>query len=283
MGTGRRVVVTGTGFPGTTKTINYLQDGTIAAFASLAKLLGENVILYGVEQIENSTNYTAGAVSLGGYILPFEAGQYNDFVTLIVETDYATYDADDNNDGVQDSKQAYERRYLKFGTHTGFSFEFAALKRLKTILELSEFALPDGVVIDNNYIPLTQAMVDKLAGIAEGAQVNVQANWNGAQGTPQAILNKPDDLARILKKSSLYVGDVISPGNQEFTVSFPNVGTSNYQVLVTFESSSESTAHASATLSYAVHSRTATSFKILVREFTGSTQALRIYYTILSL
>ena len=196
MGSGKRIVVSATGFPGTNKTWRFIQDAWREPLNALALLSGNKTILSGVEVAGG--NVSNGFIAYNGEILPFVGGATHASVTLIEETETVNYDVDIDNDGQQDNLPAYKTRYFKPGTEGVVTFPFTDLKRLKTVLELSEFELPDGVVIDATYIKFTQAMLDKLNSIDFGAEVNVQANWNEASSASDAyILNKPFTELRI--------------------------------------------------------------------------------------
>ncbi len=153
-----------------------------------------------------------------------------------------------------------------------------SLFRLKSIQELSQFSMPDGVVVDPNYLAFTQVMLDKLNGIQAGAQVNVKPSWTAAAGSANEILNKPDILD-VLTRGTVNIGDI---GNASYPVNFIGytAPTTNYAVYVSFETVSGSTALNSATYYYVVHSKTTTGFQITMRETGNVQQALILNYMI---
>jgi len=280
MGTGKQLIFSGTGYPGTIDTWRFIQAAFSEAFTGVAAVMGDKVILTGINPIDGGNNRTMGYVSYGGEILLFESGTYQDNVTIIETTVSAEYDKDTNNDGVRDIAPVMKTRYMRFGTDGVTTFPFAYLLRLQTMLQLSQFTLPAGIVIDPNYLQLTAAMVVKLAGIEAGAQVNVKPNWNAATGAANEILNKPNVLT-VLARGTVLIGDVsASNNNGEYTITFASVGTSNYQVHLTFESTSAAAAPQTATLMYSVFSKTATSFSMHLSETGNYTQNLRIAYTL---
>jgi hypothetical protein len=135
--------------------------------------------------------------------------------------------------------------------------------RLKTIQELSQFQLPPGIVIDENYLAFTQAMLNKLNGIQANAQVNVKPDWNALPSAANGILNRPNGLMVIYDTKTVFVGDVF--GAQEITVFIENVPTANYQVIPTFFDA----ATQGGTYTYSITERTQSQFKIRLRE-TGN-------------
>ena len=85
---------------------------------------------------------------------------------------------------------------------------------------------------DNNY---TTNELNKLQGIEALAQVNVKPSWTAASGAENEILNKP------VIPNVLHIGvfDLIDFPNVYYesrTVTFPDVGTSNYMVLSSIKS-----------------------------------------------
>lgn len=156
--------------------------------------------------------------------------------------------------------------------------QFLTIPKIKSLLELSQFSMPDGVVVDPNYLAFTQAMLDKLNGIQAGAQVNVKPSWTAAAGSANEILNKPDILD-VLTRGTVNIGDI---GNASYPVIFIGytAPTTNYAVYVSFETVSGSTALNSATYYYVVHSKTTTGFQITMRETGNGTQALILNYMI---
>lgn len=196
MGSGKHLIVSATGFPGTNQTWRFIQQAWREPLEGLAALAGNKVIVSGVNQllvpIGQPMTYNSGYISYNNEILPFTGGQYQTTITLIEDTENVNYDVDTDNDGQQDSLPAYKVRSFRFGTGGIVTFPFSDLVRLKTIKDLSQFALPSGVVIDATYIKFTQAMLDKLNGIQAGAEVNVQADWNmTTPGSDAYIKNKP--------------------------------------------------------------------------------------------
>lgn len=281
MATSKRINIAATGFPGTNKTWRFIQEAFAEPLGALAQLAGNFTIVSGMEPSLSASpmgvSYSNGFVSINGEILPFIGGNQQAQCTIIETVENATYDADINNDGVLDSLPTYITRYVTFGSGGVSTFNFAQLKRLKTINELSAFSLPAGIVIDPNYIQFTAQLLHKLNNIESFAQVNVKPNWNAPLGAPNEILNKPR-LMQTLMKTTLLVFDV-NP-QQEFTVSFATPITVPYFVQASFESllTSGALRRNAPTFQYVYYDPTHNGFKIRFNEWGNINQGtLRIH------
>lgn len=200
MGLGNKLIVSATGFPGTNKTLRFIQDAFREPLGALAQLAGNKTIITGV--VVDNTNpanvvVSNGFISYNGEIIPFVGGTYANTVTIIEGFENVNYNTDANDDTVLDSLPAYRTIYAMCGTGGIDIFNFSELAPLKTIKELSNFTLPAGIVIDPNYLAFTVSMLNHLNSIEFGAEVNVQADWNMTSPTSDAyIKNKPfNDLA----------------------------------------------------------------------------------------
>ena len=143
-------------------------------------------------------------------------------------------------------------------------------------------------VFDANYVHtdtnFTQAEKDKLLGIEEGAEVNVQADWNETSETSDAFIKNKPIIQNILKSGTVLIGDISD--NVDYPISFPDVGTTNYYVEVFHEctvNSGNTVTNTSVVNAPLVHSKTSNSFKIRYRDPIMSVQGLRIYYNIVAL
>lgn len=195
MGLGNKLIVSATGFPGTNKTLRFIQDAFREPLGALAQLAGNKTIITGV--VVDNTNpanvvVSNGFISYNGEIIPFVGGSYANTVTIIEAFENVNYNTDANDDTVLDSLPAYRTIYAMCGTGGIDIFNFSELAPLKTIKELSSFTLPAGIVIDPNYLAFTVSMLNHLNSIEFGAEVNVQADWNiTAPSSDAFIKNKP--------------------------------------------------------------------------------------------
>lgn len=265
MGSGKHLMVSASGFPGTNKTWRFIQDAWREPLAALARLSGEKVILTGVNLVAG--NVSSGFVSYGGEILPFVGGPVGTEVTLIETIENVVYDIDGDSNGEQDSLPGYKERKLQFGNTGVVTFPFADLVRLKSIKELSEFVLPDNIVIDADYVHtdanFTLALLAKLNGIEPGAEVNVQTDFNMLDPTNDAFFkNNP-----FLRRGTFYIGDFGTPGN-EFdelvTVPFPSIGTTSYIAIASLTSFGSYTTDND--VNFVIKDKLANSMKVALQE-----------------
>lgn len=270
MGTGKRLIVSGTGFPGTTETWRFIQHAWSEPLNALAQLAGNKVIVSGMVTTGNTT--TAGFICFEGSIYPFEGGINQNTVTLIKEVVSSTYDVDLDNDGQQDVLPQYETKYFRFGTGGEITFPFSQLKRLKTIKELSEFTLPDGVVVDPNYIPLTQTLIDSLR--------NVQADWNMTTAANDSYIKNKPNLFKPLRIGTSLLGDFPNAIDQKRIINFPNVGTSDYMVVGSLVSAGGTWSDNNDVI-WSIGAKTNNSFELLGREVWSGIQNVRFDYMLI--
>jgi len=131
--------LTATGYPGTTKSWTFTQQILIDTFGAVAKAIGENVIITGVE--EDNGQLSDGFIIYNGEIYRFATSAVNPTVSIIEEVELVSYNTDINNDTVLDELPAYKTRYAICGDglpNTIATFDFADLTSIKTLLELSQ-------------------------------------------------------------------------------------------------------------------------------------------------
>lgn len=276
MGTGKRLRVESTGFPGTNKTWRFIQESWREPLEALAKLMGSGALIISGCEI-NEGVASPGYISYDGVIYYFEGGEVPITQAVVINTvvEDVEYDVDIDEDGQRDSLPGYETKTIKFGTSASIG-NLDDFKRLKTILELSEFELPNGVVIDPTYIKFTQELLDKLNGIEAQAKKNVQTDWNVSNSNSDAFLkNKPTALIKRVEYYYWIPPDVPTNGcSQAFTFSTPepNIG---YDVMATIEENGVATnaeLFANTSLQFSVYDKTTTGFKLFLREWTGGVQ-----------
>ena len=150
MGLGNKLIVSATGFPGTNKTLRFIQDAFREPLGALAKLAGDKTIVTGV--VNTAGVVSNGFISYNGEIIPFVGGSYANTVTIIEAFENVNYNTDANDDTVLDSLPAYRTIYAMCGTGGIDIFNFSELAPLKTIKELSNFSLPAGIVIEGKKV-----------------------------------------------------------------------------------------------------------------------------------
>lgn len=123
------------GIPFSQNVAAFMQGTYGLQFGALAALLGDKVIITGVELI--SGNVTAGWITHGGRMIPFEAGLATANVDIITSTSDLLYE-----DG--QTKQVYTTRVARCVNVGGFPF--SELKRLSTIKTLMDMVVPVGMI-----------------------------------------------------------------------------------------------------------------------------------------
>ncbi|AUX17341.1 hypothetical protein [Flavobacterium columnare] len=286
MGLGNKLIVSATGFPGTNKTLRFIQDAFREPLGALAQLAGDKTIITGV--VNTAGVVSNGFITYNGEIIPFQGGNYASTVTIIEAFENVNYNTDANDDTVLDSLPAYRTIYAMCGTGGIDIFNFSDLAPLKTIKELSNFSLPAGIVIDANYVHtdnnFTLSLLNKLNGISTGAEVNVQADWNVANPTSKSFIkNKPTDLLSYLYKGVAIVGDFPNDLTATTYINFPDIGTSNYMVLGTIHSFRPYGDAAQDLLSWFTAAHERTRFRLGAYEPFGGPQNIRFEYILIPL
>lgn len=165
-------------------------------------------------------------------------------------------------------------------------FRFVNAQVDPTGVKLSEFTRVSPV-FDANYVHtdnnFTSALQTKLEGIEDGAEVNVQADWNVSNPDSDAFIkNKPTGIFQKIERVTLLSLTDIN-GTASVTVPIPDMGTTNYIVVPSIEtgSTNDATARNNASFQYTVFDKQATSFKFAVREFASQSQSPKIEFLIL--
>lgn len=281
---GNKLIVSATGFPGTNKTLRFIQDAYREPLAALAKLAGDKTIITGVV-VDNSNPLNIivsdGFISYNGEIIPFVGGNYIATVTIIETFENVNYNTDADNNQQLDNLPAYRTIYATCGTGGIDIFNFSELVSLKTIKELSQFVLPSDLVLDANYVHtdvnFTFALLQKLNFLQ-------QTDWNVSNPLSGAYLkNKPTNLLSVLYKGVAILGDFPNAITATVNISFPSVGTSNYMVLGTMHSFRPFNNAQEDLIVWFTAAHNPTNFRLGGYEPFGGTQNLRFEYLIIAL
>lgn len=130
------------GLPATQYTLDWMQDSYRAAFAGLAGMIGDKVIISGVAVVGG--NVTSGWIAVNGELLPFVGAPVGTDVIIQEITEDRVY-----NDNVNHT--VYYKRQATIGSGAG-SFPFADLTRPGTIKELWQTGDLKQVHCDGAYI-----------------------------------------------------------------------------------------------------------------------------------
>ncbi|MEQ8472950.1 MAG: hypothetical protein RIC35_17280 [Marinoscillum sp.] len=173
---------------------------------------------------------------------------------------------------------------LANGTNANDAVNYGQLEAgLNEKLNLSGGMITGNLDISSSRLNMSgNKIINVSDGTATGDAVNVSQLQDEVNQLMNEIANLRDDIG-ILRKSSYFMND-ITDTDVNYTINFPSVGTSNYIVLASFRSS-PSTADPvfDNDLTYSIHSQTATSFQVMVRELSTDTQRVYFDYIIISI
>ena len=242
------------GFPLETETLDEMQNAY-----NLLQAFGE---LFGAQSIVSGCNLVGSAITDGvvywhGELYEFKGGFAQSKVIVVEETLALPFE-----DGF--SKNVYKTRYVTFGTGIGETL-------------WANFTRPLNV---SNITTRLIAAETKLATIAEGANVNVQADYAQSNAAAADFIKNKPALNQYLMKGTVSISDIY--GDQDKLVSFPTVGTSNYMVVGSLVSLSSDYNDDNDVL-WMVKSKTATSFRLLLREVSSKEQNLQFNYALIPL
>ena len=250
------------GFPLEQPVLKRMQSATLLVLEAVVKQLGcadtGNYILSGCSI--SGANITPGIMYIDGELCPF-AGAVGDATTKIkkqTNTLTAPFENGTNPPVFIETIAVVDATGTALSAFTRFHYVQDA----------------NYVHTDNNF---TAALLAKLNGIEAGAEVNVQADWDVLNPLSDAYIKNKPNFLKVLHRNFADLGDV---SDNDYTISFPDLGTVNYSVYVSFESAA-SNAGQSATYYYIVHSKTQTSFKVRMNETGNIVQALKMNYFII--
>ncbi|ENI5461178.1 hypothetical protein ABZG89_001186 [Flavobacterium psychrophilum] len=253
------------GFPFQTETLHEMQKA-YTLFNKFCDLAGNYAIISGC--LVTGGAVSNGAVFINGELLEFKGGQLGADVIIVEEI--TAQEFEDGND-----KNVLFVRYATFGIGAT-SFPWTNFKRPKTTIELTE---------------KTQAIQTKLDDIEDGAEVNVQADWNETDNTKKSYIKNKPSLFNVLAKGTALLGD-IETTDQIKTVVFPTIETSNYMVIGSVVSKQSDGNDGGIfvqgwtrdnDISYVIVNKTASSFQLAFREYSGVLQKLEFDYLIIAL
>jgi len=282
-----KLQISGNGFPGTNKTWRFLQAALGDAISGIAGVLGDKVILSGVE--EDHPEYTDGVIIFNGEVIPFMRSNIEEYVTIVETVENADYKIDTNNDNLFDNLPAYITKVAKFGTGGIVTFPFAELVRLTRLQDVFDGNynhlqnLPDlfsGDYNDLDNLPsLPQQATEQEAGIMPLASLaDILHGTNHTKAVTPLMMQQ---YFGKIGKGSFYFGNVVVDTFKTVYV-YPTLLTNNYMVLGSFKGGNGDLTLDNDVM-WVTHNHTTSSFTLSVREVSNDTQSLVFHYLIIAL
>lgn len=132
----KKLIVSGTGFPGTNKTLRVLNESAAEASDGLANICGDKTIVSGV--MVAGANCTPGFITFNGELIFFEGGNVQAGVKIETLTEDGNYNQDSSDLSNVAALPAYISKKAVFSGIVGATFLFSDLKRLKTLRDLAD-------------------------------------------------------------------------------------------------------------------------------------------------
>lgn len=252
------------GFPFDQSTLKRLQEALFEHIRTFALQLGcqdtGNYIIYGCNVV--GANITAGAMFIDGEICHF-AGAVGDSNTKIKKQ-------------TNISNAAFEN-----GTNPPVFIETIAVVDA-TGTELSDFTkfnfVNDAAYVhtDKNF---TALLLAKLNGIEASAEVNVQSDFNVTNPLSDAYIKNKPIIPNILRSATVSLGAFVS--NTTTVVNFPDIGTTDYKVIISLESLNPFGYRGHDIMAYATAAHTATSFDFQALAFLSGARNIKLHYILI--
>lgn len=229
------------GFPLTQDALQFMQESYTQSLASLAKLVGDKVIIWGM--VENAGIISEGAISYNGEIIPFiQSPVQAKLVVDIVPAD-ATFE-DDTIQTVYSTKIAT--------TAATGGFDYSELKRLDTNIAIQE----------------------RLAAHLQAYLLHTHS-WNNITERPAGFITHVNSafIGNIGSSSGARDNNVV--------ISIPDQGVGQNYIVAGALRGVQSDLFLDNDVSFVVGRLTPTSFTISLREYEAVTQDLRFDYAII--
>ncbi|EHQ43474.1 hypothetical protein [Myroides odoratus] len=129
----KKLIFSGTGYPVSIKTLEFLQDNTLNAVSAFAKSKVNYEVVWGMNLNLTKTQLSDGAFVFNGEIIPFVGGLIGINSTLTIDEiiDNESFNTNPNSVTAVESLPAYSVKTARIGTGGLHSFPIAALKRYK--------------------------------------------------------------------------------------------------------------------------------------------------------
>jgi len=243
-------------------TLDFLQTSYREAISAVAKAFGSRVIVTGVT--DQGATYSDGWIIIDGELMPFAGGLKTDRIITEDITDTEMF-------GDGSTQTVYYTRRAKLGVTGGFPF--SDFIRVDTMAAISQ-GLKSLITAHNNLQTAFNSHTHSWYQITDKPGTfppsGHRHNWNDIDGKPTLI--SP------LAKGSVSFGDVAD--DRAITITFPNVGTTNYIVVGNLVSQSGNWNNDNDVL-WIVAYKTTTSFALSLREVSKDIQNLRFEYVLI--
>lgn len=272
------------GYPIDDQSLNYIQTIVDDVLNASANIMGSQIAINLVN--DGVGNISAGHIVYNGEVLNFSAGALATKVAIIEERTNRIY-----LDG--QSKASWLNRYAKFGNintpNAVAEFNYADLKHIDSLEGLFDklvLATNAEVADDNNDSKLfsIKTLLTRIASLTVRALVRAATTAEITSGTKDDVFISPkqakDSGLMPLIKGNYNIGDT-GAADQLRTISFPSVGTSNYMVLGSIVGVSADF-NLDDDVIWSVREKTATSFKLALRETANETQNISFNYMLIA-
>lgn len=276
-----KIQFSNTGFPETIETWEHLQNANIEIFSALSEMIGNKVIISGVE--ENNGYYNNGFIVIDSEVIKVLGGA-GTHIKITETIENQPYNVDINNDGYSELLPAYITRFGVINNDEGIAIsDFFRLKNLKNFQLLPLVEDANYVHTDNNYTSLEKT---KLETIEEGAEVNVQTNWLQNDFLADDYLKNKPIIENILHSGEVYLGNFPYNTNDGIQVDFPDIGTNNYKVRHVVKSLSPIGSQGQDLIFSCTSHYTSNSFRFLAGNnghYGGYGQNIHLYYELIEI
>ncbi|MDM1045266.1 hypothetical protein HX004_10235 [Myroides sp. 1354] len=140
----KKLIFSGTGYPVSIKTLEYLQDNTLNTVAAFTKSKVNYEVIWGMNLNLTKTRISDGAFVYNGEIIPFTGGVLGIDPTITINEwiDSDTFNTNPNSLTAVETLPAYSSKVGSIGTGGIHTFSVASLKRYK-----QQVVIDSGVVI----------------------------------------------------------------------------------------------------------------------------------------
>jgi hypothetical protein len=301
----KNLLISGNGFPGTNKTLRFIQDSHAEPIGALASLLGNTVIVSGCVVDAVANTISNGFICIDAKIIPFIGGTLATTITLDKVVENGIYNLDVNNDQQLDSLPVYEVITARCGTGGFEIYNRANFVRLETIKSLTPLkaivtalqandtlqqtsinGLNSWVANAGNFLARISALETTMAsltlrtGSLETNLNNINTGTGARLSTIEAKLATISSSYKTLYAGSQYIGDIGSSDVYKL-ISFPDIGTTAYNVMAVLRSNNFSNFDNDNDVFLTVFAKTSGYFTIGLREVASNVQNYYIDYVLI--